>query len=232
MARTVPSDRLEKLLVAAAEAFVEHGFHRCQMDDVAARLGVSKGTVYRSVESKEALFVAVLDHADRPETLPDAGPFDDRAIGDAAARLGGRLAESISGLALAAAASRPHPPGDRAGVGDEIEAIVRDLHDTMASHRVGVMVLDRCAAELPDLATIWYGSGRYALVDLWDDYLTRRAGHVTAAVPQAVLARSITELVTVWAVKMPWDPAPRAVPDDVGDACAAMVRNLVIGEIR
>lgn len=232
MARTVPSDRLEKLLVAAAEAFVEHGFHRCQMDDVAARLGVSKGTVYRSVESKEALFVAVLDHADRPGSLPEAGPFDDPSIGDAAQRLGDRLAESVSSLALATAVADPHPPAGPAEVGDEIEAIVRDLYDVLASHRVGVMVLDRCAAELPELAAVWFGSGRYALVDLWDDYLARRAEPVTSAAPRAVLARSITELVTVWAVKMPWDPAPRSVPDDIGDACAAMVRNLVLAEPR
>jgi len=40
------------LLDAAAAAFVEHSFHRTQMDDVPERLGVSKGTIYRNVESK------------------------------------------------------------------------------------------------------------------------------------------------------------------------------------
>jgi hypothetical protein len=40
--RTTPSDRLPKLLDAAAATFVEHGFQRTQMDDIADRLGVSK----------------------------------------------------------------------------------------------------------------------------------------------------------------------------------------------
>ena len=53
MPRTTPSDRLPKLLDAAAAAFVEHGFQRTQMDDIAERLGVSKGTIYRAVDSKE-----------------------------------------------------------------------------------------------------------------------------------------------------------------------------------
>ena len=48
MPRVTPPDRCAKLLDAAAAAFVEHGFHRTQMDDVAERLGVSKGTIYRS----------------------------------------------------------------------------------------------------------------------------------------------------------------------------------------
>ena len=73
MPRVTPTDRLPKLLDAAAEAFIEHGFVRTQMDDIADRLGVSKGTIYRSIESKEALFGAVAAWADRPELIPPAG---------------------------------------------------------------------------------------------------------------------------------------------------------------
>src|SRR5262245_39951324 len=73
MPRPTPTDRLPKLLDAAAAAFVEHGFHRTQMDDVAERLGVSKGTIYRAVDSKEALFAAVIawsDNPDNPDNIP------------------------------------------------------------------------------------------------------------------------------------------------------------------
>jgi AcrR family transcriptional regulator len=71
--RATPLDRIPKLLDAAAAAFVEHGFQRTQMDDVAERLGVSKGTIYRSVESKETLFAAVLLWADDPDRVPPVG---------------------------------------------------------------------------------------------------------------------------------------------------------------
>ena len=44
-----------------------------------------------------------------------------------------------------------------------------------------------------------------------------------------VLGRTIVELTTLWAVKMPWDRAPRPYPTDMGHECAAMIRNLVTG---
>ena len=67
MPRVMPPDRRAKLLDAAAAAFVEHGFHRTQMDDIAERLGVSKGTIYRAVDSKDALFAAVIAWGDDPD---------------------------------------------------------------------------------------------------------------------------------------------------------------------
>ena len=81
MPRTTPSDRLVKLLDAAAAAFVEHGFQRTQMDDIAERLGVSKGTVYRAVDSKDTLFAAVIAWGDTPDDLPADGlaPTNDLA---------------------------------------------------------------------------------------------------------------------------------------------------------
>ena len=51
MPRATPADRHAKLLDAAAAAFVEHGFHRTQMDDVAERLGVTKEWVWAQARS-------------------------------------------------------------------------------------------------------------------------------------------------------------------------------------
>ena len=101
------------------------------------------------------------------------------------------------------------------------------LYRMMRSRRTAIMVLDRCAGEFPDLATVWYGEGRYALVDLWERYLELRASHVTSGIDRAVLARTIVEILATWAVKMPWDPAPRPYPDDMATACAVLVRHLV-----
>lgn len=51
---------------AALEMFVEKGFAATRLDDVAARAGVSKGTVYLYFESKEALFKAAIEAAMTP----------------------------------------------------------------------------------------------------------------------------------------------------------------------
>lgn len=49
-----------ELTAAALALFVEKGFAATRLDDVAARAGVSKGTVYLYFKSKEELFKAVI----------------------------------------------------------------------------------------------------------------------------------------------------------------------------
>lgn len=52
--------RPQELTAAALSLFVERGFAATKLDDVAARAGVSKGTLYLYFDSKEALFKAVI----------------------------------------------------------------------------------------------------------------------------------------------------------------------------
>jgi len=53
--------RPSELTTAALELFVERGYAATRLDDVAARAGVSKGTLYLYFRSKEALFKAVIE---------------------------------------------------------------------------------------------------------------------------------------------------------------------------
>lgn len=52
--------RPAELLAAALEVFVEKGFAGTRLEDVAARAGVSKGTLYLYFENKEELLKAVV----------------------------------------------------------------------------------------------------------------------------------------------------------------------------
>ncbi len=229
MPRTTPPDRLAKLLDAAAAAFVENGFQRTQMDDVAERLGVSKGTIYRAVDSKETLFAAVIAWGDSPDHIPVDGlaPSNDAAA--VAATVAAELADAVAVLELTTIVGGRTRLRSADGFGGEIERVTTGLYRVMRARRTAIMVLDRCANEMPELSAVWFSDGRYALVDLWHDYLTQRSNHLTIDVDPAILARTIVELVTTWAVKMPWDPAPRPYPDDTGAACAAMIRHLLAG---
>ncbi len=56
-------ERPSELVSAALDLFVDRGFAATRLDDVAARAGVSKGTLYLYFESKEALFKAVIEEA-------------------------------------------------------------------------------------------------------------------------------------------------------------------------
>lgn len=57
------SDRQAKfqtILEAALDVFLEKGFTEARLDEVAARAGVAKGTIYLYVPSKQALFEALV----------------------------------------------------------------------------------------------------------------------------------------------------------------------------
>ena len=54
--------RRAAILRAAATAFAARGFAGTSMDDVAAAAGITRLIVYRHFASKEALYVAVLEH--------------------------------------------------------------------------------------------------------------------------------------------------------------------------
>lgn len=56
-----------EILAAAAEIFASRGFAAATLDEVAARAGVSKGTVYLYYENKEALFKEVVREKIGPE---------------------------------------------------------------------------------------------------------------------------------------------------------------------
>lgn len=58
--------RPAELLAAALEVFAEKGFAATRLEEIAARAGVSKGTVYLYFESKEALFKAAVEAAMTP----------------------------------------------------------------------------------------------------------------------------------------------------------------------
>ena len=229
MPRSTPADRALKVIEVAAEVFVELGFRRTQMDDVADRMGVSKGTLYRSVESKEALLAAVLTYGDQPSEINAGGVVAVPPLSEVAERLTEALARSIAALELArVAAGTIATARSCEAAARQVERMALELFETMSRHRVLIMVLDRCAAEVPELAG-WFGDGRYAVADLWEAHLGHIAGHLGGEVDRSVLARTIVELITLWAVKMPWDPSPRAYPADVGTMCARMVVDLVAG---
>ncbi len=58
--------RPSELLDAALDTFVERGFAAARLDDVAAKAGVSKGTLYLYYANKEELFKAVVRRSIAP----------------------------------------------------------------------------------------------------------------------------------------------------------------------
>ena len=65
-------EKREAVLHAAAQAFAENGYHRTSLDEIAARLGVSKPTLYYYAENKEDLITAIAMRAQEQIISPVA----------------------------------------------------------------------------------------------------------------------------------------------------------------
>ena len=58
--RRLPEERPQQILEAALAVFAEHGIAAAKLEAIAARAGVSKGTIYLYFQSKEELFKEVV----------------------------------------------------------------------------------------------------------------------------------------------------------------------------
>lgn len=57
-----PNAKAAKVLEAARDVFLQHGFAEATSDMIQQAAGVSKATMYAHFENKEALFVAAIEH--------------------------------------------------------------------------------------------------------------------------------------------------------------------------
>jgi len=64
--KVAPEARRQAILKAALTVFAAHGFEAARLEDVAARAGVAKGTLYLYFRDKEALFEALVRNAVSP----------------------------------------------------------------------------------------------------------------------------------------------------------------------
>jgi len=215
MARRAPPDRFQEMIEAATRVFIAHGYRRTQMVDVANAMGVAKGTLYLYVESKEALFDAVVRHADRPRPIspPSELPLRTPEPGATLAEVERRLAAEGALPSLTTALTRSRVGDVRA----ELEAVLGELYDVLARHRIGITLLDRCALDYPELAKLWYRAGRDGALGLLTRYLEERIRRrrIRPFDVPAVAARIVLETLIFWAVHRHWDPHPQAVDEKV-----------------
>lgn len=78
------ADRPGEIVAAALAVFAEKGFAAARLDEIAARAGVSKGSLYLYFATKEELFRAVVERAIAPDVraigallAAHPGPFPD-----------------------------------------------------------------------------------------------------------------------------------------------------------
>ncbi|MCA9643097.1 MAG: TetR/AcrR family transcriptional regulator [Polyangiaceae bacterium] len=199
MARSIPSDRFPQLIEAATAVFIQRGFARTQMEDVAKRLGVAKGTLYGYVESKEALFDAAVRFADghlqlpTPDALPLRTPLAGATVGYVQTRVMTEAAAlKLAGVMQGSLRVR--------GVERELSEVLTDLYEAIARNRRALKLIDRCAIDFPELAEVWFGGGRRAQVQLLTELLSRRGRRLRKLGSAEVVARALLETLVFWAM--------------------------------
>jgi AcrR family transcriptional regulator len=204
---------LPRLVQAATAVFIAQGYQRAQMDDVAAALGVAKGTLYGYVESKAALFDLVIRCADGQEPLPGVSSLPWRAppAESTAGALRTRMAASFADPELRAALERSEHPEPAV----ELTGILRALYRRMSQHRQSIQLVDRCSQDLPELAGPWLVHDGERLANLARYLDLRGQKRLLRPFPSSeVAARAVLETLSYWAVHRHWDAPLRPVLEE------------------
>lgn len=213
------ADRTREVAQAALACFSSGGYRLTQIAHVAARLGVSVGSIYRYVDSKEALFhLAVLETLGRLDEVSTT-PVVVNGLQDSVAALRGEIARNRLWPVLRAAARAPTPADPRG----EAERIGGELYDAAAATAATIRLLDRCAHEAPELAEVFDQGVRYPLMADLVAWAMRRADATKARQAEIeALARGAMEAVAWLAKNRPADPTAGHITD--AQARAAAVR--------
>jgi AcrR family transcriptional regulator len=191
MPRLTASERLLEIARVATEDFGRLGYRGTRTADVAARAGMSTGSLFTYVESKEALFHLVFLHwfgmlADGPEVLPVAtpGPGETLAVIEAGLR-------HVQMPRIRAALAEDEP----ADVAEELREIVAERYALIERYWPLLAVIERCAADMPELESAWFGIARAGSFEELGSYLERRmaAGLLRRMPDSEVAARIVTE---------------------------------------
>jgi AcrR family transcriptional regulator len=195
--------------------------------DVASEAGVSQGTLYYYVESKEALFHLLLERglaADLPAPL--AFPLKSPPPDVLAQRMKDAIAEHFALPRLDEALARRRVTDAR----EELTNVLQELVDRTFATREAADVLERSARDVPELAAVFYGQVRRSILDRLTQLITKRvaAGHYRRTRPP-IAARVLLESVATFARHIYHDAHP---PDfDLPDAPAVMIDILVAGMV-
>ena len=206
--------------------FTTKGFRPAGISDVATELGFSHGAVYTYAESKQSLLYLALLRALDPDAVdelqaPVATPRPDEIV-DMVRKWAVRD-DSVN--ALAEAPDRPKRTSE-IPVELELEAIVDQIYSFIERHRTTLRLVERCSAELPELAQWYFVESRRGTLARIGEFLTARieAGVLRPVPDVPVAARFIVETIAWFAMHRHGDPDSAMLTDE---DCRRTVRHLV-----
>ena len=197
MPRVPARDRLSEIATVATEHFGRLGYRATKTADVAAKAGMSTGSLFTYVESKEALFHLVFLHwfemsSERLPVLPVATPGEGETLGLIEAGL-----RQVQTPRIRAALADEEPTD----VAEELREIIEERYALLEHYWPLLAVIERCAVEMPALEAAWFGMARAGTHEELGRYLERRmaAGRLRPMTDPEVAARLVTESLSWFA---------------------------------
>jgi AcrR family transcriptional regulator len=187
------------LIDAATRVFLEKGYKLSQMGDVAAEMGVSSGSLYNYVSSKDQLFGWVLGNAFELEIEDEAG-------------LG--ALEIVDLLKVQFDQANWTPVLDVAllqtvidDFDTELTGVIGEYYDFLIRFRVGIQVIEKSVHNFPELSRRYFDDMRLAMILKLQTYLANRKelGLLPDVGDIAIATRSVVELLAFWTLHQAQD---------------------------
>lgn len=213
MVRPRSPEFVPRMLAAAARVFARTGLKQARMADIAREMDVGHGSLYNYVESKEALFLLLVEQWGCPDVKLDERelPLRTPSMAHIVEQLRGRVRDTFPLPSLDAALKRKAV----ANVQEELRAIVLELFLQTERSREGATILERSAREVPELFGLFFEQVRRDLFGRLTRYVAMRmaTGDLHPADPPTA-ARFIVETVTFFARHRFQDPHPQELDEE------------------
>jgi AcrR family transcriptional regulator len=196
--------RFEQLLDSATAVFIDRGYRRAKMADIAGEMGVSPGTIYLYVEGKEVLFDLVIRRhllGEQPE-VPGDLPIGGQTLEDSLGVIREAIGEVVELLEETLDSDTPE------NARDEFEELLLEWYDIIAEYHLAIRLIEASAVDWPELSDLFYNVFRQRALDSLRTYLELRSSEgVLRKVPSSdVGARLINETVAWFAMHRHGDP--------------------------
>lgn len=198
---------------AACEVFIEKGYRRALMTDVAARLEINHALLYRYVESKEALLELAIRYAmDQAADLSAVVPLATPAAGHIQHLLRSWFRVHATFPALGTALERG--PGDDAAA--ELAGIIDELYGFVEQNRLLLLLIESLVIDHPELNELYVSKSKRSHIGRLAAFLSSRAssGGLRPLSDPEIAAHFLAESVAWFAQHRKADPGLALIDDE------------------
>jgi AcrR family transcriptional regulator len=204
---------VQDVACAACEVFIEKGYRRALMTDVAARLEINHALLYRYVESKEALLELAVRYAmdqaaDLSAVVPLATPAADRVLELVRSWFAVHATFPALGVTL-----KEGPGNDAAG---ELAGIIDELYSFVEQSRLLLLLLQSVVIDHPELNQLYVSESKRSYNGKLAAFLSSRAssGALRPIPDPEIGAHFLAESVAWFAQHRKADPSLALIDDE------------------